>query len=108
MPGMRIHRGSGFATARLPVDRRAVRAVARSHGCAGPRRAALRVAIQGAALQLHDYLSTDARFVLSRDRTDALALAGLRYASRSKVRHVFDADFGRGILAVPHLGSRRV
>jgi len=60
-----------------------------------------------AALQLHDYLSTDARFVLSRDRTDALAFAGLRYASRSKVRHVFDADFGRGILAVPLAERRR-
>ncbi|MGB7761406.1 MAG: FtsQ-type POTRA domain-containing protein [Bryobacteraceae bacterium] len=54
-----------------------------------------------AALKLRDYLSTDPRYTLSRDRQEALAITGLRYASRSKVRHVFDADFGHGILAVP-------
>jgi cell division protein FtsQ len=60
-----------------------------------------------AAIKLHDFLSTDPRFALSRDRTDALAIAGLRYASQSKVRHVFDADFGRGILSVPLAERRR-
>jgi len=60
-----------------------------------------------AAIKLRDFLSTDPRFALARDRTDALAIAGLRYASQSKVRHVFDADFGRGILAVPLAERRR-
>ena len=60
-----------------------------------------------AAIKLRGYLSTDPRFVLSRDSKDALAIAGLRYASQSKVRHVFDADFGHGILAVPLAERRR-
>lgn len=60
-----------------------------------------------AAIKLRDFLSTDPRFALSRDRADALAIAGLHYASQSKVRHVFDADFGRGILAVPLAERRR-
>lgn len=60
-----------------------------------------------AALKLHAYVATDPRFVLSRDNKDALAIEGLRYASRSKVRHVFDADFGRGILSVPLAERRR-
>jgi cell division protein FtsQ len=60
-----------------------------------------------AVVKLRDYLSTDPRFALSRDREEALAITGLRYASRSKVRHVFDADFGRGILTVPLAERRR-
>ena len=54
-----------------------------------------------AALKLRQFVATDRRFVLSRERKDALAIEGLRYASASKLRHVFDADFGHGILAVP-------
>lgn len=54
-----------------------------------------------AALKLRDYVASDPRFALPRDRQDALAIEGVRYASQSKVRHVFDADFGHGILAVP-------
>jgi cell division protein FtsQ len=60
-----------------------------------------------AALKLRDFLATDARFALSREHRDALSIAGLRYASPSKVRHVFDADFGRGILRVPLAERRR-
>jgi cell division protein FtsQ len=60
-----------------------------------------------AAIKLHNYLSADPRFTLSRDHTDALSIAGLRYASPSKVRRVFDSDFGRGILAVPLAERRR-
>jgi cell division protein FtsQ len=60
-----------------------------------------------AALKLRAYVATDPRFVLSSDRQDALVIEGLRYASRSKVRHVFNADFGRGILAVPLAERRR-
>ncbi|MFY9725237.1 MAG: FtsQ-type POTRA domain-containing protein [Bryobacteraceae bacterium] len=59
-----------------------------------------------AALKLRHYVATDPRFVLSRDRRGALAIVGLRYASQWKVRHVFDADFGHGILSVP-LDERR-
>jgi cell division protein FtsQ len=60
-----------------------------------------------AVMKLRDFLSTDPRFELSRDREEALAITGLRYASRSKVRHVFDTDFGRGILTVPLAERRR-
>jgi len=60
-----------------------------------------------ATFKLLDYLSTEPRFALSRDRADALFIGGLRYASQSKVRHVFDADFGRGILRVPLAERRR-
>jgi cell division protein FtsQ len=60
-----------------------------------------------AALKLRDYMSTDPRFALSRDHQDALSIAGLRYAPASKVRRVFDADFGRGILTVPLAERRR-
>jgi len=72
--------------------------------------AALGVASAAAAaatVKLRNFLETDPRFALSRDRRDALAIAGLEYASASKVRHVFDADWGRGILAVPLAERRR-
>jgi cell division protein FtsQ len=60
-----------------------------------------------AAMKLRDYLAADPRYALSADRRDALAIDGLRYASQSKVRHVFDADFGHGILTVPLAERRR-
>ncbi len=60
-----------------------------------------------AALKLHAYVAADPRFVLSRDNRGALTILGLRYASSSKVRHVFDADIGHGILAVPLAERRR-
>jgi cell division protein FtsQ len=60
-----------------------------------------------ATLKLRDWVATDPRFTLSRDSQEALAIDGLRYASQSKVRHVFDADFGRGILSVPLAERRR-
>jgi cell division protein FtsQ len=60
-----------------------------------------------AGLKLREFVATDARFVLSRDSRDGLAIDGLCYAAQAKVRHVFDADFGRGILAVPLAERRR-
>jgi cell division protein FtsQ len=60
-----------------------------------------------AAFKLRDYVAADPRFSLPRDRQDALVIDGLRYASQSKVRHVFDADFGHGILTVPLAERRR-
>jgi len=60
-----------------------------------------------AALKLRDYVAADPRYALSPDRKDALAIDGIRYASQSKVRHVFDADFGHGILTVPLAERRR-
>jgi len=60
-----------------------------------------------AALKLRAFVATDPRFVLSRGAADALAIEGLHYASRSRVRRVFDADFGRGILSVPLAERRR-
>jgi len=54
-----------------------------------------------AASKVRAYVARDPRFLLPRDPKDALVIDGLQYASRAKVRRVFEADFGRGIVGVP-------
>jgi cell division protein FtsQ len=49
----------------------------------------------------------DPQFKLSRDHADALTIQGLRYTSRSKVQHVFAADFERSVFSVPLEERRR-
>ena len=60
-----------------------------------------------AALKLREYVVHDRQFVLSRDRQDAVAVEGLRYASRSKVLRTFSPDFDRSIFTVPLAERRR-
>jgi cell division protein FtsQ len=60
-----------------------------------------------AALKVRDYVTHDPQFILSRDRKDALAIEGLRYASRSKVMRIFAPDFDRSIFSVPLAERRR-
>src|SRR5580704_15247453 len=59
------------------------------------------------ALKVRDYMYTEPRFALSRDRKDALILQGLNYASRSKVQRIFTPDFNRSIFSVPLAERRR-
>ena len=59
-----------------------------------------------AALKVRRFVVADPQFTLSRDRKDALAFEGVRYASRSKIFRVFGPDFERSIFAAP-LGERR-
>jgi cell division protein FtsQ len=49
----------------------------------------------------------DPQFTLSRDRAGALAIQGLQYTSRAKVQHIFAADFGRSVFALPLEERRR-
>lgn len=56
---------------------------------------------------LHRYMVRDPTFMLSRDRHEALTIDGLRYGSAAKVRHIFAADTGRSIFAVPLEERRR-
>jgi cell division protein FtsQ len=60
-----------------------------------------------AALRVRRYALLDPQFTLSRDNSDALALRGLKYASRTKVQRVFAADFGRSVFSVPLAERRR-
>lgn len=59
-----------------------------------------------AALKVRHYVATSPQFSLSRYQNGALAIDGLRYASRSRVLHVFSSDFGHSIFSVP-LDERR-
>jgi cell division protein FtsQ len=59
-----------------------------------------------AAAKVRSHLLSDPAYRLSRDRSDALTIQGLVYASRSKVQRVFAADFDRSIFSVP-LDERR-
>jgi cell division protein FtsQ len=43
---------------------------------------------------------------LTRDKSDSLAISGLKYTSRAKVLRVFAGDFGRSVFGVP-LDERR-
>lgn len=60
-----------------------------------------------AALKLRAYALADPTFTFSRDNKDAFTIQGLGYASRAKVGHVFDADFGHSIFSVPLAERRR-
>jgi len=60
-----------------------------------------------AARELRRFVITDAQFMLSRDRKDALTVEGARYASRSKILRVFARDFDRSIFQVPLAERRR-
>jgi cell division protein FtsQ len=59
-----------------------------------------------AALKLRQFVTRDARFTLSRERRDAIAVIGLRYASLAKVQRVFAVDFDHSVFSIP-LDERR-
>ena len=59
-----------------------------------------------AALKVRRFVTSDPQFALSRYRNGALTIQGLRYASHTRVMHVFSGDFGHSIFAVP-LDERR-
>jgi len=69
---------------------------------------ALAVAIcTGVSVHLvHRYLINDPKFVLSRDRREALSIDGLHYGSRAKVLRIFAQDADHSVFAVP-LDERR-
>lgn len=67
---------------------------------------ALCVSTGMAALKVRQYVDRSAQFKLSRYQNGALTIDGLRYASHSRVLHVFSGDFGRSIFAIP-LDERR-
>jgi cell division protein FtsQ len=69
---------------------------------------ALAVAIcTGVSVHLvHRYLINDPKFVLSRDRREALSIDGLHYGSRAKVQRIFAQDADHSVFAVP-LDERR-
>jgi cell division protein FtsQ len=60
-----------------------------------------------AARQTYQYLLTDPQFVLSSEQRGALAVEGVAYASRARLSHVFAADYGRSVFAVPLAERRR-
>ena len=61
----------------------------------------------GASVYLvHRYLVRDPKFILSRDRHDALTIDGLRYGSRAKVQRIFAQDADHSVFSVP-LDERR-
>jgi cell division protein FtsQ len=59
-----------------------------------------------AAIKVRNYAVSSPSFVLSREQPDSLTILGLRYASRSKVAHIFSEDFGHSIFSIP-IGERR-
>ncbi|MBS1859863.1 MAG: FtsQ-type POTRA domain-containing protein [Acidobacteria bacterium] len=69
--------------------------------------AALGVSSAMAAFKVRQFVVSDPQFVLSRDRKDAITIAGLHYASRSVVQHVFAGDYGRSIYLIPLAERRR-
>lgn len=69
--------------------------------------AVLGVSAAMGALKLKQYVTTDPQFLFSRDRRQALAIEGLRYASRSKVERVFAPDFERSVFSIPLAERRR-
>jgi cell division protein FtsQ len=56
---------------------------------------------------LHRYAVHDPLFSLSRDRRDALTIAGLRYGSRAKVQRIFAEDADRSVFSVTLEERRR-
>jgi cell division protein FtsQ len=59
-----------------------------------------------AAFGVRHYVTSDARFNLSRQHPDALTIQGLAYTPRVKVERVFAGDFGRSVFSIP-LDERR-
>jgi cell division protein FtsQ len=64
-------------------------------------------AAAAAAVRVRRYVMNDSQFTLSRDHKDALAIQGVRYASRTKILRVFAPDFERSTFAMPLAGRRR-
>ena len=60
-----------------------------------------------AARKVEHFVSTDPQFTLSADRRDAIAIQGVKYASRAEVARVFAPDFGRSIYLMPVAERRR-
>src|ERR1700722_15789997 len=60
-----------------------------------------------AARKAHQYLLTDPQFLFSSEQRGSLAVQGADYASRARLSHVFAADYGRSIFAVPLAERRR-
>ncbi len=60
-----------------------------------------------AAYKVHAWVLTDPQFILSSEDRNALAVNGLRYASRPKVLRAFENDFGRSVFAVSLAERRR-
>jgi len=68
---------------------------------------ALCVSTAMAGLKVRRFIVADARFALSRESRDAIAITGLQYASRAKVQRVFAADFDHSIFSAPLEERRR-
>ena len=68
---------------------------------------ALCVSTAMAGFKIRHFAITDPQFTLSRDRRDAIAIQGLRYAARSRVQRVFAGDFDHSIFTVPLAERRR-
>src|SRR5689334_21414817 len=60
-----------------------------------------------AALKVRRFVTTAPQFELSRDCQNELSIEGLRFASRSKVLHVFSGDFNHSIFLTPLAERRR-
>lgn len=72
-----------------------------------PALAAICLSTAMAGFKIRQYVTTDAQFMLSRDRKDAIAIQGLTYTLRSKVHRVFAADFEHSIFTIPLAERRR-
>jgi cell division protein FtsQ len=59
-----------------------------------------------AAVKVREHILTDSTYLFSHENKDALTIQGMVYAPRSKVTHVFAADFGHSVLSIP-LDERR-
>ena len=60
-----------------------------------------------AAFKTLAYVMTDPRFLLPANTQDAVAIQGLNFADRAKVRAVFAADLGASAFSVPLAERRR-
>ena len=60
-----------------------------------------------AARRVHQYVTADPQFTLSRENPAALRCEGLRYTASAKVERVFAGDFERSIFAMPLAERRR-
>ena len=72
-----------------------------------PALAAICLSTAMAGFKIRQYVTTDAQFMLSRDRKDAIAIQGLTHTLRSKVQRVFAADFEHSIFTIPLAERRR-
>lgn len=69
--------------------------------------AAVCVSTAMGALRVREFALSDGQFRLRRGNPESFTITGLKYASKWKVNHVFAADFGRSIFAVPLEERRR-